>query len=215
MDIWKHCLLSQHKFGGQPADYLAMHRFMDSSKLFCYHPRHRLLLHHTVGIEWATELLGDVLITSDNRQVLVRDVAAAHCQEDLLGRVPTLHEWLAGSPPELLAALPFRDPTQLPDALPAALRALVLRPFLRTGHPAAFLITTSTFGTYLAEQLLGGPAAETWLRLLPSPVPVADLLAHTSLRQPWQYRPDPKALAWLQQQSPPVATPHPPSNAGT
>ena len=90
MNIWKHCLLSQHKFGGQPADYLPVHRFLDSSKLFCYHPRHRLLLHHTVGIEWATELLGDVLTTSDNRQVLVRDVAAAHCQEDLSGRVPTL-----------------------------------------------------------------------------------------------------------------------------
>ena len=200
MNIWKHCLLSQHKFGGQPADYLPVHRFLDSSKLFCYHPRHRLLLHHTVGIEWATELLGDVLTTSDNRQVLVRDVAAAHCQEDLSGRVPTLAEWLADAPAELLAALPITNPEQLPEALPPPLRALLLRPYLRTGQPAALLLTISTFGVYLAEKLLGADAAETLLRLLPAPVPVAQLLAHITLRHPWQYRPDPRARAWLQQQ---------------
>lgn len=200
MNIWKHCLLSQYKFGGQPADFLPVHRFLDSSKLFCYHPRHRLLLHHTVGIEWATELLGDVMTTSDNRQVLVRDVAAAHCQEDLLGRVPTLAEWLIDPAPGLLAALPFSRPEHLPEALTAPLRTLLLRPYLRTGQVASLLLTTSTFGIYLAEQLLGPTAAETLLRLLPEPVPVATLLAHVSLRHPWQYRPDPKALAWLQQQ---------------
>jgi hypothetical protein len=200
MNIWKHCLLSQHKFGGQPADFLPVHRFLDSSKLFCFHPRHRLLLHHTVGIEWATELLGDILTTSDNRQVLVRDVAAAHCQEDLSGRVPTLAEWLAEPSPELLAALPFSSPEQLPETLPAALRALILRPYLRTGQSASLLLTTSTFGVYLAEQLLGPAAAEALLWHLPAPVQAAELLAHASLRHPWQYRPDPKALAWLQQQ---------------
>ncbi|MGI4869927.1 MAG: DUF6915 family protein [Janthinobacterium lividum] len=200
MNIWKHCLLSQHKFGGQPADYLPVHRFLDSSKLFCYHPRHRLLLHHTTGIEWATELLGDVLTTSDNRPVLVRDVAAAHCQEDLSGRVPTLAEWLADAPPELLAALPVAHSDQLPATLPEPLRQLVLRPYLRTGQPAALLLTCSTFGVYLAEKLLGLAAAETLLRELPALPPVAELLGHITLRYPWQYRPDPRALAWLQQQ---------------
>jgi hypothetical protein len=200
MNIWKHCLLSQHKFGGQPDDFLPVHRFLDSSKLFCYHPRHRLLLHHTVGIEWATELLGDVLTTSDNRQVLVRDIAAAHCQEDLSGRVPTLAEWLPDPAPELLAALPVASPEELPATLTPALRQLLLRPYLRTGQLAALLLTCSTFGVYLAEQLLGLAAAEELLRWQPAPVPVAQLLAHITLRQPWQYRPDPRALAWLQQQ---------------
>ena len=206
MNIWKHCLLSQHKFGGAPDDFLPVHRFLDSSKLHCYHPRHRLLLHHTTGIEWATELLGDVLTTRDHRQVLVRDVAAAHCQEDLSGRVPTLAEWLAEAPPALLAALPCRSPAQLPAGLPAPLRQLVLRPYLRSGNPAALLLTTSTFGLYLAEQLLGLAAAETLAQLLPPLPPVADLLAHIALRHPWQYRPDPKALAWLQTQEPQAAT---------
>ena len=193
-------MLSQHKFGGQPSDFLPVHRFLDSSKLFCYHPRHRLLLHHTVGIEWTTELLGDVLTTTDNRQILVRDVAAAHCQEDLSGRVPTLAEWLADPSPELITALSITHPDQLPASLPTAVRALVLRPYLRTGQPAALLLTTSNFGVYLAEQLLGLPAAESLVQLLPPPVPVAQLLAHVTLHHPWQYRPDPRALAWLQQQ---------------
>lgn len=193
-------MLSQHKFGGQPGDFLPVHRFLDSSKLFCYHPRHRLLLHHTVGIEWATELLGDVLTTSDNRQVLVRDIAAAHCQEDLSGRVPTLAEWLPNPAPELLAALPVASPEELPATLTPALRQLLLRPYLRTGQSTALLLTCSTFGVYLAEQLLGLAAAEELLRWQPAPVPVAQLLAHITLRQPWQYRPDPRALAWLQQQ---------------
>ena len=200
MNIWKHCLLSQHKFGGQPQDYLPVHRFLDGSKLFCYHPRHRLLLHHTVGIEWAIELLGDVLATSDQRQVLVRDVAAAHCQEDLSGRVPTLAEWLSDAPAELLAALPVAHPGDLPAALDGPLRELVLRPYLRTGQPAALLLTCSTFGVYLAEKLLGLTAAETLLRLLPGLPPVAGLLGHITLRHPWQYRPDSRALAWLQAQ---------------
>lgn len=200
MNIWKHCLLSQHKFGGQPADFLPVHRFLDSSKLFCYHPRHRLLLHHTTGIEWTTELLGDVLTTSDNRQVLVRDVAAAHCQEDLSGRVPTLAEWLADPAPELLAALPMAGPADWPASLSPALRQLLLRPYLRSGQPAALLLTVSTFGLYLAERLLGLAAAEELLRWQPAPVPVAQLLTHVTLRHPWQYRPDPRALAWLQQQ---------------
>jgi hypothetical protein len=214
MNIWKHCLLSQHKFGGQPGDFLPVHRFLDSSKLFCYHPRHRLLLHHTVGIEWATELLGDVLNTSDNRQVLVRDVAAAHCQEDLLGRVPTLTEWLADPSPELLAALPVTSPHELPASLSPALRQLLLRPYLRTGQPASLLLTCSTFGVYLAEQLLGLAAAEELLHWQPALVPVGQLLAHSTLRQPWQYRPDPRALAWLQQQERVGALPSEPSTNG-
>ncbi|UOQ52878.1 DUF6915 family protein [Hymenobacter cellulosivorans] len=200
MNIWKHCLLSAHKFGGLPADYLPVHRFLDSSKLFCFHPRHRLLLHHTTGIEWATELLGHVLITADNRQVLVRDVAAAHCQEDLSGRVPTLHDWLLGIEPEVVAVLPVTTPEQLSAGLPESVRSLVLRPYLRTGLPAAFLLTTTTFGLYLAEQLLGLSAAEALLQQLPRVVPVAEPLGYVTLRQPWQYRPDPRALAWLQEQ---------------
>jgi hypothetical protein len=159
--------------------------------------RHRLLLHHTLGMEWAAELLGDFLINSAGRTVLVRDVAAEHCKEDMLGRVPTLHEWLRDADATLAPLLPAAE-TLLPD-LPETLRTFVLRPYLRTGLRSALVLTASTFGVYLAEQLLGLPAAETLAAAL-HPVPaVADLLQSFSFTHPWQYRPDPKELAWLRQ----------------
>ncbi|MBX0290819.1 hypothetical protein K3G63_10240 [Hymenobacter sp. HSC-4F20] len=200
MDIWKHCLLSQRKFGGEPTDYVAVHRFMDSSKLFYFHIRHRLLLHHTLGIEWATELLGDFVLNSAGRTVLVRDVAAEHCKEDLLGRVPTLCEWLRHADATLAPLAPTPD-----ELLPAAqpeLRAFVLRPYLRTGLRSALLLTTSTFGVYLAEQLLGLAAAEELARQLHPAPAVADSLQSFPFSYPWQYRPDPKELAWLRQHAP-------------
>lgn len=198
MDIWKHCLLSQRKFGGEPQDYAAVHRFMDSSKLFCYHARHRLLLHHTLGLEWATQLLGDFLTTSAGRTVLVRDVAAEHCKEDLSGRVPTLADWLreadAALAPQVLS------PAALPATLSEPLRQLVLAPYLRTGLRSGLLITASNFGVWLAEQLLGLRAAEELAAAL-HPLPdVAQLLQPFTFAHPWQYRPDPKELAWLRQQ---------------
>ncbi|RTQ50140.1 hypothetical protein EJV47_10925 [Hymenobacter gummosus] len=198
MDIWKHCLLSQRKFGGEPQDYVAVHRFMDSSKLFYYHARHRLLLHHTLGLEWATQLLGDLLTTSAGRTVLVRDVAAEHCKEDLLGRVPSLGDWLREADAALAPLVPALE--ALPAMLSVPLRQLVLAPYLRTGLPSALLITASNFGVHLAGQLLGLAAAEelaTALRPLPD---VAQLLQHFTFAHPWQYRPDPKELAWLRQQ---------------
>ena len=99
-----------------------------------------------------------------------------------------------------MAALPVSSPEQLPEQLSLPLRKLLLRPYLRTGQPAALLLTCSTFGVYLAEKLLGLAAAEELLRWSPTSVPVAQLLTHITLRHPWQYRPDPRALAWLQQQ---------------
>jgi hypothetical protein len=197
MDIWKHCLLSQRKFGGEPLDYVAVHRFMDSSKLFCFHARHRLLLHHTTGIEWATELLGDFILTSEGRTVLVRDIAAEHCKEDLSGRVPTLHDWLRAADTTLAPLVP--SPDQLLVDASDSIRTFVLRPYLRTGLRSALLLTTSTFGVYLAEQLLGLPAAEELARRL-QPVPaVANILSSFTFTEAWQYRPDPKELAWLRQ----------------
>jgi hypothetical protein len=198
MDIWKHCLLSQRKFGGQPQDYVAVHRFLDSSKLFCYHARHRLLLHHTLGIEWATALLGDFVTNSAGRTVLVRDVAAEHCKEDLSGRVPTLADWLREANAALAPLVPAPD--ALPAGLSEPLRALVLTPYLRTGLPSGLLLTASNFGVYLAGQLLGPAAAEELAAAL-HPLPdVAAQLQSFTFAHPWQYRPDPKELAWLRQQ---------------
>jgi len=51
MNGWKHSLLSKRKFGGEAIDYVEVHKFIDSSKFFCYHVKHRVLLHNLFGIE--------------------------------------------------------------------------------------------------------------------------------------------------------------------
>jgi hypothetical protein len=100
MDIIQHSRISCRKFGGNPSEpsdfsqYLKVHKFLDSSKLFVYDWRHRALLHNNYGIELCTRLFGDFMDTPDGKQVMVRDVAAEHIKEDCDGRVPLLDEWL-------------------------------------------------------------------------------------------------------------------------
>lgn len=131
MTTWNHCRLSVCKFGGILLDYLTLHKFIDSSKLFFYNPRHRLLLRHCSSIKLALQKFGNLL---------VYDIAAEHCLEDLNGQVPTLDQWFVGN-------------ESLGDALPApptlenaALQQFVLAPWHRAQCQTAFLITCSNFG---------------------------------------------------------------------
>jgi hypothetical protein len=96
MNVWEHSLIGRRKFGGKPEDYLAIHRFIDSSKLFYYHIKHRLLLHNLYGVELAVELFGDTIINSGNAHIPVRDIAVEHIREDLDGKIPALNDWLKG-----------------------------------------------------------------------------------------------------------------------
>lgn len=137
MDIWKHCLMSQRKFGGQPGDYFPIHRFIDSSKLYYFHAKHRLLLHHAYGIELACDLFGDVVHNSQRRVILVRDIAAEHCKEDLFGLVPSLYDWLRKSDDELrpLVQVPGLGRRTITSfryaALPALRTALIVADYLQ------------------------------------------------------------------------------------
>ena len=53
MNIWDHSRLSVRKFGGKEKDYFQIHKFLDSSKLFYNHVKHRILLHNLYGVEIA------------------------------------------------------------------------------------------------------------------------------------------------------------------
>ncbi len=117
--------MSQRKFGGEPADYLAIHRFVDSSKLYYIHAKHRLLLHNTYGIELACELFGDVVNNSQQKVILVRDIVAEHCKEDLSGNVPSLYDWLHKLDDELCPSVTVPDLDDMPE-----LRAFVIAPLL-------------------------------------------------------------------------------------
>jgi hypothetical protein len=192
MDIWKHSLLSQKKFGGKADDYYAVHKFMDSSKFFYHHAKHRLLLHHLLGIEWAIMACGDLIENADGKKVLVRDIAAEHCKEDLSGVVPTLSDWLAVLPNDFAEGFEVPDVSDFPE-----LEAFVLKPYWRTGLKSALFISCSDFGIHLIEQCLGLEAAKILANRLLNPLKVKTVLASFKFHERWQYTPDQKALEWL------------------
>ena len=140
MNYWKHSLLSEKKFGGLANDYVEIHKFLDSSKLFVFHLKHRLLLHNTYGIELCIELFGDFITNSDGKIVLVRDIAAEHCREDLCGAVPTLNDWFKNYDNQILENI------IIPKLSDEKLAAFIMKPFLRSGLKASLILTCSNFG---------------------------------------------------------------------
>ena len=191
MDYWQHARLSAKKMGGRPEDYVPVHRFIDSGKLFYFHIRHRLLLHNLYGVELAMEVFGDHIENSDGAIVLVRDIAHAHCREDLDGRVPSLRDWLEGMD------WPEREDRSSVDLDDPELERFMLRPYLRSGIEAALAITFSDFGLHLVETRFGRDRALTLARKL-APLPsIGRLLEAFRFRDRWQYSPRQGEMQWL------------------
>ncbi|MFK8102815.1 MAG: hypothetical protein AB8G15_09835 [Saprospiraceae bacterium] len=191
MNIWDHSRLSVRKFGGKEEDYFAIHKFLDSSKLFYFHVKHRLLLHHLFGIELTIEKFGDYLENSTGKIILVRDIAAEHLKEDLSGKVPSLYEWLSGQ------AIEWGEDLVLPEFENAALEKFVLRPYLKSKLKASLLLTFSDFGVYLAREILDIKAAQSLRAMIKPEQTVQHYLTQFKFTQRWQFHPDPKELAWL------------------
>ena len=190
MNIWQHCLLSQRKFGGQPKDYEQVHTFMDSSKLFFHHFKHRALLHHLFGVELAMRLLGNFVINQDGKTVLVRDIAVEHCKEDLDGKVPTLYDWFKGNET-------FFTNVQVPEIEDETLKEFVWLPYLRSGLKGSLILTCSDFGVHLVRTFLGIDRAIAWADLLQASVQVKEMLPQLQLKERWQYTPQKEELKWL------------------
>jgi hypothetical protein len=112
-----HTVSSVKRWGGQPADYLPIHNFLDSSKALVADWRHRALYHHSAGIFLCEQLFGVTITNSDGREVPVRYIAEQHVLEDLK-RIPAAAEWLMAirparwmAPPADLEALLATDPS--------------------------------------------------------------------------------------------------------
>lgn len=90
-----HARISAKKFGGKPEDYLAIHDFMDCTKMALPDVRHRMMLHNSVGCFIAERVFGHTIVNSEGKTVHVRDVAEAHVIEDL-GFIPTLEKCFSG-----------------------------------------------------------------------------------------------------------------------
>ena len=56
-----HAMSSAKKFGGEPEDYLRVHEFFDQFKKQDWHFAHRVVLHHTGGIEIAEQVFGPTI----------------------------------------------------------------------------------------------------------------------------------------------------------
>ena len=90
-----HARSSARRFGGVAEDYLALHEFMDHTKLHFADARHRLILHNSWGIGLAEQLFGTTITrASDGKQVPTRTIVEKHILEDL-GRIPTLEQCLS------------------------------------------------------------------------------------------------------------------------
>ena len=124
----------------------------------------------------------------------MRDIAAEHCKEDLSGVVPTLYDWLKGNEVDFKIVIP-----DLEDH--PALKAFVMRPFLRTGLKSSLMLTCSDFGVYLVELFLGAQAALTLVERLPVEQKVKHYLQQFQFTERWQYTPDRKELIWLKEQT--------------
>jgi hypothetical protein len=187
MNYWKHSLLSKKKFGGSADDYMMVHKFMDTSKLFYFDLKHRVLLHHTYGIDLCIQKFGETIVNNEGQTLLIRDIAAEHCKEDLMGVVPTLNNWFKYTDNTLDKLIKPIHP------LDSKLREFVLRPLLMSGLKSTLIITHSNFGIYLAKEILGIDYALELTKLL-EPAGINELLQHVKLKDRWQYKPDLKQL---------------------
>lgn len=94
-----HAQSSARTFGGEPEDYLDIHRWFDATKQHFCDFRHRALRHHSEGIFECEEVFGVTIVNSAERQVPVRYIGEQHCLEDM-SRVPSLRDWLELIAPE-------------------------------------------------------------------------------------------------------------------
>ena len=93
MTPWKHAESSARKWGGVPADYVALHDWFDETKSFTGDWTHRALRHHSAGIQWSIERFGHVIVNSKGLAIPTKMLAEQHVEEDC-GFIPTPQDWL-------------------------------------------------------------------------------------------------------------------------
>lgn len=191
MDIIQHSHISQRKFGGNYRDYVDVHQFLDSTKLYFHHVKHRSVLHNTFGVELAVELFGAELFNSSNKAICVRDLAIAHIKEDLSGKVPSLYDWFHAAH-HLKPYCP-----EIPD-MSRELREFVSRPYLRSGLQFTMFITLSDFGVFLCEKIMGIDAAIELRSFLTPRNRIGQPLHQFEFQHEWQFTPDVDELNWLE-----------------
>lgn len=88
-----HSVSSVNAFGGAPEDYHALHKWMDRGRAGTDRLMHRMLAHHTQGIQDAIAVFGDTITNNQGRQVPTSLLCTQHITEDL-GFVPSLEHYM-------------------------------------------------------------------------------------------------------------------------
>jgi len=119
-NVQLHSESSARRFGGVPEDYVALHKFLDQSKLYIADWRHRALLHNTFGVALCEQFFGDLFRRpSDGQHVATRTLAEVHILEDMRAiltpgdflREMPIRGWMNGlNPVQKRAAQGFRIP---------------------------------------------------------------------------------------------------------
>lgn len=97
MKPFLHARGSARRWGGSPEDYIAIHDFIDQTKMAMPDMRHRAILHNAFGCFLVERVFGHTLRNSEGREVSTRDVAESHIIEDL-GFLPSVEDWLDEMP---------------------------------------------------------------------------------------------------------------------
>ena len=88
-----HAKSSVRKYGGSVNDYIAIHKWFDSTKSNYPKFLHRAVLHNSFGMLLAEQVFGDFVVNSDGKDIEVRQIAYDHIMEDC-GFVPTVEDWV-------------------------------------------------------------------------------------------------------------------------
>ena len=88
-------LASVEEWGGEIADYLPIHDFIDQDFGLGVLQENRRVRHHSEGIFLAESVFGSVITNRDQRVIPTRVIVELHVNKDL-GRIPSVSEILMG-----------------------------------------------------------------------------------------------------------------------
>lgn len=168
----QHARITAHQYGGQWQDWIALHDWIDRSKMIFPSMQHRMFLHSDFG-EWLTlQIHGESITAANGTAVATCELFHDHQVEDV-GRVVPLAEWLREidaeywkrrrPPPRRLESIrdePAQGLAARWGGVPEDYQSLIAffdmpRAFAPEQAKAADLITHNSFGIFLAEELLG------------------------------------------------------------
>jgi hypothetical protein len=105
----RHACSSAKRWGGEPADYQAIHDWLHASKVFMPDFRHLALRHRAQAIFECERVFGPAIKNSAGRPIPVQWIGGQHVLEDC-GRIPAIQDWFQHIRPEHWMGQPLINP---------------------------------------------------------------------------------------------------------